>query len=598
MNDRLDAWWANILLAVLVTTSAARGEQPAPKTGLMGGIRNITPHDLEQMQAGEYVLWAHDRLLTKVPARKSQLPLDPQGHVQRITVMQSPVGDIFVKQHTLLNKSTDGGTTWISSPIPENERDALWQVRADGAFVAAGGGAWGVSSDRLPVHISRDEGATWKLISEIELPSQYNERYPYHLARLPDGTLLCGIGCRDHWEYENGRHVSGQVILNLYRSEDGGESWTGPHQLADWCHEGGITALPNGKLLAALRYQRAILSEDPPDILEQAGGRGFPYKHVYLADSTDGGTSWTNLRQLTTVFGQCHGYPTALSDGTVVVIHDTRYGPGPPSGRALISRDEGQSWEDEAYYLYYGNTVSGYSQSLVLDDGAILTVAGTCDEPDAEKTWDIAVGKSVLTAIRWKTVEPAEPQPVDISGARRERQRVLNQRRRIIFNDDTYEMSREDANTPEGFLRRRLQPLVGTHVDTISWSVLGGWADAPVYDSKVQPVFGLAHGGPPKVWSPYTARNLQELIQSGNDPLQVVIDFAHSNGMELFASIRMNDSHDSFLPGLVSLWKKEHPELLVDQNDIGGSRSNAGTVSYRVNSVAAAFSGRIVTRAV
>ncbi len=143
------------------------------------------------------------------------------------------------------------------------------------------------------------------------------------------------------------------------------------------------------------------------------------------------------------------------------------------------------------------------------------------------------------------------------------RQTVVNKQRRVIFNDDTYELSRSDANTPEGFLKRRLEPLAGTHVDTIAFSVLGGWADAPVYDSKVQPIFGDAHGGPPSYWSAVTT-NVKALIKTGRCPLQIVIDFAHGNGMELFASLRMNDCHDSFLSGWLSIWKKQHPELLVD----------------------------------
>ena len=156
--------------------------------------------------------------------------------------------------------------------------------------------------------------------------------------------------------------------------------------------------------------------------------------------------------------------------------------------------------------------------------------------------------------------------------ARVARQQALGKQRRIIFNDDTYELSRVDANTPAGFLRRRLQPLVGTPVDTISFSVLGGWGDAPIYDSRIQPIFGDAHGGPPQQWSPYTARNIKALIHSGRDPLQIVIDFAHDNDMELFASMRMNDCHDSFLPPLVTLWKKNHPELLVDRRGIPHDR--------------------------
>ena len=46
----------------------------------------------------------------------------------------------------------------------------------------------------------------------------------------------------------------------------------------------------------------------------------------------------------------------------------------------------------------------------------------------------------------------------DLKGARR---KALRRQRRVIFNDDTYELSRDDADTPEGFLKRRLQPLVG-----------------------------------------------------------------------------------------------------------------------------------------
>jgi len=130
----------------------------------------------------------------------------------------------------------------------------------------------------------------------------------------------------------------------------------------------------------------------------------FPYKHVFLADSDDEGRTWQNFRQLTTVFGQCYGYPAALSDGTVVVIHDHRYPRGLP-GRAMISYDEGETWEDKVYYVYYGAVISGYSQSVVLEDDVILTIAGTSDYVSGDPgSWDNWIGNSDLTAIRWKPV--------------------------------------------------------------------------------------------------------------------------------------------------------------------------------------------------
>ena len=192
--------------------------------------------------------------------------------------------------------------------------------------------------------------------------------------------------------------------------------------MQDWGSEGGTIQLPSGRLLATIRYGRPLLPTDPPDLTERTGGMDRPYKHVRLNESGDRGRTWENLRLLTTVFGQCYGFPAALSDGTVAVIHDSRYGPGGvrpleiplneevpspgvPSGRAMISRDEGRTWEDEVYYLYYGDSDSGYSQSAVLDDGTILSIVGTCDYPEAATRWDGATGRSDLTAIRWRPVE-------------------------------------------------------------------------------------------------------------------------------------------------------------------------------------------------
>ena len=94
-----------------------------------------------------------------------------------------------------------------------------------------------------------------------------------------------------------------------------------------------------------LRYQT------PPDLPEKTGAGHSPYKHLFLANSDDGGRSWKNFRQLTTVFGQSYGFPAALSDGTVVVVRHDGYNPN-RNGLAMISYDEGQTWEDEAYYMY------------------------------------------------------------------------------------------------------------------------------------------------------------------------------------------------------------------------------------------------------
>ena len=147
---------------------------------------------------------------------------------------------------------------------------------------------------------------------------------------------------------------------------------------------------------------------------------------------------------------------------------------------------------------------------------------------------------------------------------KRARVEAADARRRIIFNDDAHDLAQEDANTPEGFLAHRIAPLADTQVGTISWSVLCGQFDAPAYDSKVQPIYGDAHGGPMHYW-PRVTDNVKALAQAGHCPLQLVVDFAHDHGMEAFASVRMNDVHDSFMdPNAMTVWKRTHPEFMVD----------------------------------
>ena len=48
-------------------------------------------------------------------------------------------------------------------------------------------------------------------------------------------------------------------------------------------------------------------------------------------------------------------------------------------------------------------------------------------------------------------------------------------------------------------------------------------------------------------------------------PLHLVCDFAHGHDMEAFASVRMNDVHDSFMDAnAMTVWKRIHPEFMVD----------------------------------
>ena len=153
-------------------------------------------------------------------------------------------------------------------------------------------------------------------------------------------------------------------------------------------------------------------------------------------------------------------------------------------------------------------------------------------------------------------------------------------KRRIIVNGDSAVLMHPGASTVEGFLTPRLEALPGTPVTTISWSILAG--DAPSYDSRVQPIYGDGQQlDRPDYMNTYAA-NLKALVDAGTCPLKIVTDFAHEHGMEAFASVRMNDVHDSFVEGHLSRWKLDHREFLVSTRGLQTAIAEPAFPSSRV----------------
>ncbi len=378
---------------------ALQGVRP---TFNMGGVTEPSDDELAAMQAGQYVLHARAGKLTQVPVEKARLAHDPDGHTQRVQVCLHPDGTIYVSQGTQMSKSADGGRSWeaYDSPWPSGP-NAPFAILSDGTFVGAR--ADGPESPNLSVSTSGDEGRTWEKIGEIDNPVECPVRHVgSSLCRLPDDTLVVAVESR--FPHRNDPEY-------VHRSTDGGRTWsgptgynTGPGFLGGNCYETSIGRMASGKLLACIRYHGAVVPQWP---LFSRDGWAH-YKAVFLADSNDEGRTWRNLRPMANVHGQCHGGALGLSDGSVVVTHDHRYSPGTPCGRARVSRDEGRTWEDEAYFLYYGRGQSGFSQSVELDDGTIVTVGATSEATDTigrSRHW---FGRSDLCAIRWKLTPPAE----------------------------------------------------------------------------------------------------------------------------------------------------------------------------------------------
>jgi len=351
-------------------------------TDNMGGVV-ITPGQLKEMQAGDYILHAHDGQLKKVAAEKIRLPLDPQGHYQGLSLALAPDGTIYATQKTIISKSTDGGKTWNHL-----KRDAstsgfsgwLLQVDKAGTLLNVSQPA---AEEPVRVWASDDDGETWEQLCEIDAAPFMKTTVGASMTRLDDGTLLLPIKRSDEPFYE------GTNPMYVFRSHDGGRTFPHHSFLSDYGCETNIAELSPGRLLAVVRYQPG-----PPE-------QPHTNKTTFLADSVDGGRTWKNLRQLTSVRGQCHGAAVGLSNDRVVVAHDHRYPRDLGSCRAMVSHDHGQKWKDEVYYLCHGN-VAGYPRHVTLDQEEILTFVGSC-YGDVSK-WENAIGKSHFSIIRWRPV--------------------------------------------------------------------------------------------------------------------------------------------------------------------------------------------------
>jgi len=135
------------------------------------------------------------------------------------------------------------------------------------------------------------------------------------------------------------------------------------------------------------------------------------------------------------------------------------------------------------------------------------------------------------------------------------RKKARHRRRRVIMNNDGNDFNRakpDEPKTPETFLSKRTTPLLGSQVDAIFYCT--GVFNFYTHRSKESELIASE-----KV----ATRHIHELIRQGTDSLEVMTKFGHKHGIEVFWSMRMNDTHDSARPALFCKWKRDHPEYLV-----------------------------------
>ena len=154
----------------------------------------------------------------------------------------------------------------------------------------------------------------------------------------------------------------------------------------------------------------------------------------------------------------------------------------------------------------------------------------------------------------------------------RMRQEAKGRRRRLIYNNDGNDLRPGKLSTPAEFLQQRVEPALGTQVDSIFYCshVTTMYAhDTDVAERFDDHADAIQAAGKPV--NPEIAKfrdNMRMLRAAGKDCLALVVDRCHEAGVEVFWTHRMNDIHDSFeTDWLFSDWKRDHPEYLMGTPD-------------------------------
>ena len=398
--------------------SAAGDEIGVSSYGYMFTVHPVMNDGFGETQSGaekddfQGILYSRDGVVHTLPAERIRLPHFAGEGGWNFTITAD--NKIYLMAQTSSNESAgklmrsdDGGRTWDMLKVERNVNSVL----RDGSFLCAE-----CENEHLLLYRSEDEGQTWQRLGDPLGPffSQWPQSGP--ITQLSDGTFVWPIG----FKKPGLNHVT-----YAYRSTDAGQTWSEGYPICP-TGEPSIIELASGGLLAVVRNNlmppfgtwRAYLDDKHEDhwrlwMLQY----GMAYrskarfgdilssvqKNVLLVDSDDGGVTWTNVRAGSRCLGEMHGSAVELPDGRIVLMHVHRVPWLNGGERARVSRDGGNTWDKETYYLSTVLTYPEYSTNCVLPPeladgkpGMILSVLG--DRPRS-----VGVDREgMMQAVRWR----------------------------------------------------------------------------------------------------------------------------------------------------------------------------------------------------
>lgn len=321
---------------------------------------DVATHSLPKLQGGERIVAASGEVGSGMFPKTLKLP---SGEL--IAVIRSGAPHIGVGGRLDLIRSTDGGRTW-SKPnrLPrssDDDRGAAIGQASDGtllcmyriydAYDKNGKRKKGDINQYTMLTRSPDCGRTWTKPIEVKLPPHSFVAPFQRMVCLDDGTILMPA------------YSARQAFV--VRSRDNGRTWGDVSTIAEDFNECALLALPDGRLLAAMRNRKSGL---------------------WTTFSADNGHTWSGPKRIT----EGRRYPAdllMLPSGHVLVVYGRRH---PPYGlECKLSKDRGTTWGKPLLLAWTAtNADCGYPSGVVLEDGTIVVL------------W-YAIGSTADRGLRW-----------------------------------------------------------------------------------------------------------------------------------------------------------------------------------------------------
>ena len=310
--------------------------------------------------------------------------------------------DNEVHEVTTFFRSKDGGKTWT-------ERDDRDDIIGHEQFPSiTSDGTLFMSSHLMPrdtffpggtgrhhsyLHRSEDGGRTWertKVLLEGKLRESASEEAgtetDRNVVELPDGTLLFGVslGSGFPWFVDPRR----SNVAYMWRSEDRGKTWDtslrceihGYYDNADGFFSNSTTYFKGpGKLIHFVRVGHPSPMTKICDERQGVGAGNDQLDKTMITTSCDGGITWSKVEDFSD-YGQMYPRILRLRDGRWLLTFTQRGVFYPLGLRAVISYDEGETWDFHYDHIIIDGFTpweswsgGGFGNTVQLADGTLVS---------------------------------------------------------------------------------------------------------------------------------------------------------------------------------------------------------------------------------